>query len=98
MFEANINVIVNQTNDQLNILKAYIQYRVTFHVKRVLNRLHVRDSLGWSSGRIEFSDCAPLAFDVLTTAYHDGLKKDSVIKAVQMTVTELDQDIACIIK
>jgi hypothetical protein len=93
MFEEAVNQIVDQTNDQLDILKVYIEYRVTFHVERTLNRLRVLQSVGWFPGTFEFTDSAPVSFDMLKKAYDDGLSKAGAIQAIQMSTDTLNKDI-----
>lgn len=65
MFEENINTIVSQANDQLDILKVYINYRVTFHVERIYNRMSVLRSVGDFGGTLEFNDVSPVGFNLL---------------------------------
>jgi hypothetical protein len=91
MFEANVNTIVDQTNDQLDMLKVYITYRTTYFVERVLNRIKVMESLG--SGW-EFDDSEPMKFSMLQKTY-DAWKHDKtpIIAATQMAIKELDADI-----
>jgi hypothetical protein len=96
MFETHYNNIADQTsfNDQLDILKEYINYRVTFHVERIYNRLRVAESMNWFPGKLEVAtDSAPVDFAVLKKAYDEGLSKTGVIKAIHMGTKVLDDDI-----
>jgi hypothetical protein len=93
MYEKNINDIVFQTNDLLDILKVYIDYRTTFLTERVLNRLRVLSDVAWFPGTFEFNDVGPVHFDVLTNAYFEGYSKDMIIRANQLSINELNKSI-----
>jgi hypothetical protein len=98
MFEANVNTIIDQTNDQLDILKVYIDYRVAFHVERTLNRLRVLQSIGGYGFKYEFNDVVPIKFDKLKKLYADGFTKDTITRAAQLTINTLNDDIDKLIK
>lgn len=97
MFENNVNIIVKQTEDQLDILKEYIRYRTTYYVERVLNRLKFIDSIGMTGW--EVNDSYPVEFSMLQETYVKwGGDKKSVISAVRMVIKELDEDINKLMK
>ena len=93
MYEEKINDIVSQTNDQLDILKVYMKYRITFWTERVYNRIKVLASVGDFPGTLEFNDVGPVKFDVPLKAYNDGLCKESVVALMMFVIDELNKDI-----
>ena len=93
MYEEKINDIVFQTNDLLDVLKVYSDYRTTFLIERVLNRLRVLSDVAWFPGTLEFNDVMAVKFDVLTNAYFEGYSKEMIIRASQLSIKQLNESI-----